>query len=92
MTRIFSIVLKDKFLKATVPICQSLMKMATEINSETAVVQEISEGLARIKTGGKVFYNPVQEFNRDLRWVSCSISYQIQRMLYKTNGLNLSWE
>lgn len=29
--------------------------------------QEIVEGEAKIKTAGKVFYNPVQEFNRDLR-------------------------
>ncbi|KAJ8949057.1 hypothetical protein NQ318_016959 [Aromia moschata] len=28
--------------------------------------QIITEGLAQIKTSGKVFYNPVQEFNRDL--------------------------
>lgn len=27
----------------------------------------ITEGLAKIQTCGKVFYNPVQEFNRDLR-------------------------
>lgn len=31
--------------------------------------QIISEGLATVKTGEKVFYNPVQEFNRDLRLV-----------------------
>lgn len=29
--------------------------------------QTISEGSATIRTYGKVFYNPVQEFNRDLR-------------------------
>lgn len=29
-------------------------------------IRNISEGLANIRTGGKVFYNPVQEFNRDL--------------------------
>lgn len=29
--------------------------------------QTISEGLAKVKTSGNVFYNPVQEFNRDLR-------------------------
>lgn len=28
--------------------------------------QTITEGLATIKTQGHVFYNPVQEFNRDL--------------------------
>lgn len=32
-------------------------------------LKEISEGLATIKTRGNVFYNPVQEFNRDLRLV-----------------------
>lgn len=32
-------------------------------------VMEILEGQAKIKTSGKVFYNPVQEFNRDLRYV-----------------------
>lgn len=30
-------------------------------------IQEIVEGHAKIRTGGKVFYNVVQEFNRDLR-------------------------
>lgn len=29
--------------------------------------QIITEGLAKIQTAGNVFYNPVQEFNRDLR-------------------------
>lgn len=29
--------------------------------------QVITEGLATVKTSGKVFYNQVQEFNRDLR-------------------------
>lgn len=39
--------------------------MATmETNNE----QTISEGLATVKTQGHVFYNPVQEFNRDLRY------------------------
>lgn len=31
------------------------------------VTQIITEGLAKIRTDGNVFYNPVQEFNRDLR-------------------------
>lgn len=31
------------------------------------LIQEIVEGCAKIKTAGKVFYNPVQEFNRDIR-------------------------
>ncbi|CAH2010051.1 unnamed protein product [Acanthoscelides obtectus] len=35
-------------------------------NSNGADVKEISEGLATIWTKGAVFYNPVQEFNRDL--------------------------
>lgn len=30
--------------------------------------QTISEGLATVKTLRNVFYNPVQEFNRDLRF------------------------
>ncbi|CAG9812588.1 unnamed protein product [Phaedon cochleariae] len=34
--------------------------------SETSSSQEISEGLATVRTVGNVFYNPVQEFNRDL--------------------------
>jgi tRNA G26 N,N-dimethylase Trm1 len=34
---------------------------------EGSEVKEISEGMARIKTYGNVFYNPVQQFNRDLR-------------------------
>lgn len=29
---------------------------------------QISEGLATVNSTGKVFYNPVQEFNRDLRY------------------------
>lgn len=36
-----------------------------EVSSES--VHSITEGTARIRTTGKVFYNPVQEFNRDLR-------------------------
>lgn len=39
-------------------------KMETQPNE---IIQSITEGLACIKTSGKVFYNPVQEFNRDLR-------------------------
>lgn len=31
--------------------------------------QLITEGQAKVKTAGNVFYNPVQEFNRDLRLV-----------------------
>lgn len=30
--------------------------------------QIITEGQATVKTEGNVFYNPVQEFNRDLRY------------------------
>ncbi|KAI4456709.1 n 2 n 2 -dimethylguanosine trna methyltransferase [Holotrichia oblita] len=40
--------------------------MDTDISKENCV-QTISEGLATVKTSGKVFYNAVQEFNRDLR-------------------------
>ncbi|KAG5865910.1 hypothetical protein JTB14_011379 [Gonioctena quinquepunctata] len=41
--------------------------MTSETTSTTDTkIHEISEGLARIKTKGNVFYNPVQEFNRDL--------------------------
>ncbi|KAL3273071.1 hypothetical protein HHI36_014526 [Cryptolaemus montrouzieri] len=36
-------------------------KQNTEI-----LIEDIIEGCAKIKTAGKVFYNPVQEFNRDL--------------------------
>ncbi|XP_044272763.1 probable tRNA (guanine(26)-N(2))-dimethyltransferase [Tribolium madens] len=35
-----------------------------EVNNTES--REITEGLAKIKTQGSVFYNPVQEFNRDL--------------------------
>lgn len=31
--------------------------------------QTITEGFATVKTQGNVFYNPVQEFNRDLRYL-----------------------
>ena len=38
------------------------------------VAQEICEGRAKIlfPDENEVFYNPVQEFNRDLRWVYAS--------------------
>lgn len=37
------------------------------MTEKTKPIQEIVEGLAKIQTTGNVFYNPVQEFNRDLR-------------------------
>ncbi|XP_018576509.1 probable tRNA (guanine(26)-N(2))-dimethyltransferase [Anoplophora glabripennis] len=37
--------------------------METDNQNETQI---ITEGLAKIRTAGNVFYNPVQEFNRDL--------------------------
>lgn len=40
-----------------------------EIVASNDEVCTITEGLAKVKTSGKVFYNPVQEFNRDLRLV-----------------------
>lgn len=40
-------------------------KMEKQVETES--VHTITEGSASIKTAGKVFYNPVQEFNRDLR-------------------------
>lgn len=43
------------------------MELEKDNTSET--VQVISEGSATIKTSGKVFYNPVQEFNRDIRYL-----------------------
>lgn len=36
--------------------------------NEPNITQLISEGSAVVKTTGNVFYNPVQEFNRDLRY------------------------
>lgn len=45
---------------------KTIIKLAKYIMAEN---QAITEGLASVKTAGKVFYNPVQEFNRDLRLV-----------------------
>lgn len=42
------------------------------IAMESEEPQQIVEGLAQIQTGGKVFYNPVQEFNRDLSILAIS--------------------
>lgn len=42
-------------------------QMDTDISKENRI-HIISEGLATVKTSGKVFYNAVQEFNRDLRY------------------------
>lgn len=61
-------------LKSVVPsnIFKYLHVTTTEMDHETIEVNKpnihsITEGAASIKTAGKVFYNPVQEFNRDLR-------------------------
>lgn len=56
------------YIKCIVETFCSTMETNTDV--ETPVdcgVQEIVEGHAKIRTGGKVFYNVVQEFNRDLR-------------------------
>lgn len=45
------------------------MEINSKDDSNTCELQEIVEGQAKIKTSGKVFYNVVQEFNRDLRWI-----------------------
>lgn len=34
--------------------------------------ENIKEGLASIYTTNDVFYNPVQEFNRDMRYIPCT--------------------
>ncbi|GJQ72207.1 hypothetical protein Trydic_g3298 [Trypoxylus dichotomus] len=47
-------------------------------------VQTINEGLASVKTSGKVFYNPVQEFNRDLS-ISVLTAFVTN---YKTDGVS----
>lgn len=47
--------------------CTNIKNMETEACPDE--VYTITEGLAKVKTSGKVFYNPVQEFNRDLRLV-----------------------
>lgn len=41
-------------------------KIMAIVRKDATDVQEIEEGMVRIKTKGSVFYNPVQEFNRDL--------------------------
>lgn len=41
------------------------------VKTENETLHSITEGSACIKTTGKVFYNPVQEFNRDLRLELC---------------------
>ncbi|XP_050311091.1 probable tRNA (guanine(26)-N(2))-dimethyltransferase isoform X2 [Anthonomus grandis grandis] len=45
-------------------------------------VQEITEGQAKVQTSGSVFYNPVQEFNRDL---SLSVISTYAKNLLKNN-------
>lgn len=53
-----------RFIKRT---CSHNNKMEV-INSEQSVCDKIKEGKAEVEIpGGNVFYNPVQEFNRDLR-------------------------
>lgn len=42
---------------------------------ENTKEQTIIEGSTKIKTTGKVFYNPVQEFNRDLR-LNCTALFK----------------
>ncbi|RZC38725.1 tRNA (guanine(26)-N(2))-dimethyltransferase, partial [Asbolus verrucosus] len=45
-----------------------------EVNeANKSETQEICEGLAKIKTSGRVFYNPVQEFNRDLSIIALNV-------------------
>lgn len=52
-------------LKSVLNLHRKMESKACETDKLT--VQTITEGSACIKTTGKVFYNPVQEFNRDLR-------------------------
>lgn len=56
--KLYKTFLKTQFYK-------NLLHMETGTVGDN--VQLITEGLATVKTAGKVFYNPVQEFNRDLR-------------------------
>lgn len=60
-------------------VCRYFSFLKTNMESEQVKVnntaQVISEGLATIKTSGKVFYNPVQEFNRDLRYLELQTFY-----------------
>ncbi|XP_066259855.1 tRNA (guanine(26)-N(2))-dimethyltransferase [Euwallacea similis] len=54
--------------------------------SETKVsepIQEIAEGLAKVQAAGSVFYNPVQEFNRDLS-IAVISAYSRQQHTEKT--------
>lgn len=56
-----------------------------DVVDEPKPVQEILEGRAKVRTSGKVFYNPVQEFNRDLRWLNALNLIQLkfdQKFLY----------
>ncbi|ENN71141.1 hypothetical protein HUJ04_007597 [Dendroctonus ponderosae] len=41
--------------------------------------QEILEGRAKVRTSGKVFYNPVQEFNRDLSIIAIATFAKLLR-------------
>lgn len=53
------------------------MTEAPKSSADKALCKKITEGQAIIQTQGNVFYNPVQEFNRDIRYVRCSIKYFI---------------
>ncbi|KAF5290522.1 hypothetical protein FQA39_LY03626 [Lamprigera yunnana] len=46
--------------------CKLSSHILQQTSEGTEMEQVIQEGRATIKTSGKVFYNPVQEFNRDL--------------------------
>ncbi|XP_018335264.1 probable tRNA (guanine(26)-N(2))-dimethyltransferase isoform X2 [Agrilus planipennis] len=59
------------------------MKKSEEINQENE--ERIKEGTASITTFGSVFYNPVQEFNRDLS-ISV-INVYIQQILNTKNSI-----
>lgn len=58
----------NRSFKRWISILQKVMD-PTDSKNQTESQQSITEGSACIKTSGKVFYNPVQEFNRDLRLV-----------------------
>lgn len=56
-------------LSCSTQVSFSTMELGEQNTKSVSEVQEIKEGKAVIKTGGKVFYNIVQEFNRDLRYL-----------------------
>lgn len=57
-------------LKHRVPFSTPKKLFQMDVASQLTIPDEkiITEGCATIKTLGNVFYNPVQEFNRDLRF------------------------